>query len=91
MRPTRSCVPNMPPALESGPDAEPDPETRRALLDLLQANDALRVARHGWMRAGSPRGGAAADELRRAESRVAEARRRVERMGRPQDKAWGGH
>lgn len=79
----------MPPALES--DQDPDPETRRALLDLLQANDALRVARHSWTRAGSPRGGAPAEELRRAESRVAEARRRVERTGHVWDKAWGGH
>lgn len=81
----------MPPEMEPGRDPEPDPETRRALLDLFQANDALRVARHAWTRAGSPRGGAPMEDLRRAETRVAEARRHVERTGHAQDKAWSGH
>jgi hypothetical protein len=80
----------MPPVLEPS-DPDPDAQTRRALLDLFRANDALRVARQAWTRAGNPRTGVPVEDLRRAENRVAEARRHVERTGHARDKAWGGH
>lgn len=71
--------------------ADPDTPTRRAILDLFDANDAQRTLYHAWLRAGRPPKGPATDELRRAEARVAAARHLVEQVSHPQDKAWAGH
>lgn len=62
--------------------AETEAHERRAILDLLEANDAHRTLYHAWLRAGRPPKGHAKDELRRAEARVAAARHAFENRAR---------